>query len=1106
MSSEQAALMGPTIQANTTAYAVAGVEAGTVLISTRRPVTRWSELSGAERLDVLALIDALGVAGGSVSFELEAPGAAQWHLCVYPAPAAFAGLPTFVGGQEQRFLPALQAALALADEADMLSAFIQASGVALLRDDLEDALRRGTTVRVLTGDYLGITDPEALRELGDLAAAFPALKVRVYRCQGFTSFHAKAYIFVAGAAAVAYVGSSNLSRAALTSAVEWNLRAPQRGPAREVAAIRARFEHLWGAPETVALTTEWIDAYAARPGPIRWDPPEEPPRPHEIQRQALAALARARQGGAVRGLVVLATGLGKTLLAAFDAEQLGARRVLFVAHREEIIVQARSAFARVFPGRSAGLFKGSQRDRAAELVFASVQTLARPEHLTTWPRDHFDLIVIDEFHHAAALGYRRVLGHFTPQFMLGITATPERGDGAELLELCEDRLIFRADLALGIAARRLVPFIYHGLKDVVDYAPIPWRSSRFDPAALSAALATVAHAQRALEEYRRHAPPAPRRGLWFCASIAHAEFMAKFLSDHGVVAVAVHSERGGAPRGPSLSALMAGELEAITTVDVFNEGVDVPDINVVVLLRPTESPVVFLQQLGRGLRLPERSSKPHLVILDFIGNHHSFLARPRALFALLGVQLGGEAATRRLRSGDMPLPPGCSVHIATEVIDMLTRMSGEHGGDQALAAFRRLRDDLGRRPTLRELAATGLQVRVAVRTAGCWWDLLRSEEALAADEERVLVAWREDLAALEGASTRSPAAWPALGVWLDLGGVTRPIEVSALGQRLGGDRGSVAALVAMWPRTMILRGDAIGLRRPVDDIDAPVLEAMVDEIWEARTADAQRARPEVAAGIPVIVKRGGKQAKPGEPSKGKTRPILRFIRTPEVPAKDEEVEVWVEGQPYIFRFVKVAVNVAWKRRGGDNVLGSLLKDLYGLDAGENGTDDRAVLRKESGRWTLVPLLDGSRDASPSLPYYRELAVACGLGDVQHAGTEELTRIRVRGEHAVDPRRNFVVRAHGDSMDGGPWPIRDGDLVLCARLDAPSADYVEGRPCLLVAHDGPDASEAMIKVPARADDGAWTLRSWSTAQAELRVDRWEQLRVVARVIGVVQEAE
>ena len=385
------------------------------------------------------------------------------------------------------------------------------------------------------------------------------------------------------------------------------------------------------------LTEVWIDEYVARrPIVADWDPPAQAPEPHAIQREALAALARTRLAGHGRGLVVLATGLGKTLLAAFDALQMGARRILFIAHREELVTQARGAFARVFPTRTTGIFMGSQRDRGGDLTFATVQTLSRPEHLASWPGDHFDLVVIDEFHHAAALRLSPAPRILPAALHAGDhTATPERGDGAGLLHLCEDNLVFRADLARGIASARLVPFVYHGLKESVDYQAIPWCLGRFEPAALSAALATLTHAEQALAAYREHAPPSPRRGLWFCASIAHAQFMAVFLHDRGVRAVAVHSDPAG-PRGHSLRRLMAGEIEAITTVDALNQGIDVPDINVVVLLRPTESRVVFLQQIGRGLRLPERSHKPHLVILDFIGNHRSFLARPHVLLSLLG--------------------------------------------------------------------------------------------------------------------------------------------------------------------------------------------------------------------------------------------------------------------------------------------------------------------------------------------------------------------------------------------------------------------------------------------------------------------------------------
>ncbi len=1055
---------------------------GELRVTPRRVVSRWAELTTDERADVLALIELLGAEGGSVRFELVAPAGTCWYASLRRGDAGFAALPAFVAGEEQHFLAALQTALARADAADLLAAFVQRSGVGLLRDDLVDALRRGAKLRLLTGDYLGITDPQALRELCELAGQYAGLQVRVYRSEG-RSFHPKAYLFRRGEARFAYVGSSNWSRAALTDGVEWNLRAIE--VTAELEAIAARFERLWRAPAAVLLTQAWIDDYAARAPTaprLAWDPPSPRPTPHAIQVRALAALARTREAGHRRGLVVLATGLGKTLLAALDALQMGALRVLFVAHRAEILEQARRAFGWVLPERSAGLVMAGVREAGAELVFASVQTLAQPGQLAQWEAERFELIVIDEFHHAAALGYRRVLGHFRPRFLLGLTATPERSDGASLLTLCDDNLVFRADLPEGIAAGRLVPFKYHGLKDSVDYQAIPWRSGRFDPEALSQALATRSHAEQAVRGYLERAPEGPRRGLWFCASIRHAEFMAEFLAARGITAAAVHSEPGGAGRAASLRALAAGTLEAITTVDVFNEGVDVPDVNVVVLLRPTESRVVFLQQIGRGLRLPECSHKPHLVILDFIGNHRSFLARPQALLDMIGVHMSGQAAIRRLRDGAPELPPGCSVEIEVELIDMLARLGRVESGDPTLAAVLRLRDELGRRPTLRELGRAGVQVGAPARGFGSWWELLAGPEldALTSEEARVFAARRDELVALETCAVRDVGAWGQLRGWIDGGGVAGPIVA-----------GDAATLVALWPAGLLRRGDAIGLRGAIEGDEQPVLEAMLDEIAAAREGEAAR-RAAVAAiptGLRIKVNHNKRHA------------ILMY---PEGVVEKGVRDVWVEGDPYQIHFVKIAANRATTRDGGPNVLGAILAGLFGPDAGKPGTDHSVILREHEGRMTLEPVIHEETQEGPALPFYADLGVACGLGPVQHeeAGPRA---IRVHSERRLDPRRHFVVRATGDSMNGGARPIRDGDLVLCQWLPAAPPDLVEGKACLLVATVGPGAGEAMIKVPMRTAGDAWLLRSGSPGQGDLAIARWDELRVVARVLEVVTAA-
>ena len=344
------------------------------------------------------------------------------------------------------------------------------------------------------------------------------------------------------------------------------------------------------------------------------DIPEEPPKPRPIQEEALRALAQTRSDGFRAGMVTMATGLGKTWLAAFDAARPEVTRVLFVAHREEILKQSRDVFRRVIPDASLGLYYGGEKRPDAEIVFASVQTLSR--NLDRFAPDAFDYVFVDEFHHAAAASYRKVLDHFTPDFLVGLTATPDRMDGADLLALCADNLVFECDLIEGIRRDELVPFHYWGVPDPVDFEPIPWRNGKFDPAALEAAVETQERAQSAFDEWQS------RRGtrtLAFCVSTHHSDFMSDFFRARGIRCASVHSGQTSAPRHESIDALRAGDLEVIFAVDLFNEGLDVPDIDTVLMLRPTESPIVFLQQFGRGLRTQEGEGA--LTVIDFIGNH-----------------------------------------------------------------------------------------------------------------------------------------------------------------------------------------------------------------------------------------------------------------------------------------------------------------------------------------------------------------------------------------------------------------------------------------------------------------------------------------------------
>ncbi len=599
-----------------------------------------------------------------------------------------------ITGGSDPFLPHLSSSINQASEVDLAVAFVKTTGLRLLLPDLQSALRgdkelnrQPARMRVLTSDYLDVTDTEALRLLMLLQAQ--GAQVKVYQSAG-SSFHLKAYLFAqlnnqSVLSGTAFIGSSNISRQALTNGLEWNYRIDYPGDNGYLEA-RSRFEELFAHPRCVSLTDEWIAQYDARrvplpmavaPGSLEQD---APPVPTSVQIEALFALKATRDEGFRRGLVVLATGLGKTWLAAFDAKQLGARRVLFVAHREEILNQAAETFLRIRPDARVGFYAGQTRDSEADILCASVQTLGKEAHLERYSPEHFDYIVVDEFHHAAAPIYRRLLAYFSPRFLLGLTATPDRSDQSDILSLCDDNLVFTRGLFAGIQAKLLVPFHYYGIFDSsVDYTEIPWRSGRFVLEQLSNKLATLARAKHVLTEWQRHKQ---HRTLAFCISVTHAEFMTAQFSKAGIACAAVYA---GSPlsRADALARLRDGRLAVIFSVDLFNEGVDLPAIDTVMMLRPTESKILFLQQLGRGLRKSE--GKERLVILDFIGNHKSFLHKPEALFAIDASYKKLADFARKAEANQLDLPEGCFVNYDLKLIEFLKSLDSEGTKNEYIA-------------------------------------------------------------------------------------------------------------------------------------------------------------------------------------------------------------------------------------------------------------------------------------------------------------------------------------------------------------------------------------------------------------------------------------
>ena len=756
------------------------VNPGHILVVTKRVVTTWWDATRDEQLSVLDLVDAVkqhldltyspdgfnvgfnaGVAAGQtvdhlhvhviprITGDVQDPRGGIRHVIPqranYLAPNVEerpARLVTPEGGQLYSELKQSFASPSY-DQIDLIVSFVMRSGVKLLEPHIDAALERGASVRLLTTDYLLITDVSALGFFLDRLGPHRSggsLEARVFSAP--VSFHPKAYIFSssAGPGGLAFLGSSNMSVSGLRTGVEWNLES------NAVGELRDEFQSRWDDGRSALLTEDWLEDYRqrceaaaerqdGREAPVADEEPEAPIRPWSVQREALAALEATRLEGHRAGLVVMATGLGKTWLAGFDSTRPSVRRVLFVAHREEILRAARDVYRRIRPGGSLTMFVGDEHDRSGDVVFASIQSLQR--NLEAFAPDEFDYIVVDEFHHAAAPTYRQVIGHFEPVFMLGLTATPDRTDAADLLALCGDNLVYECGLVKGLERELLSPFRYRAIKDVADYAEIPWRSGRFDVEALSEQLETQQRAQQVLDEWSK-AGGSGRRALGFCCSIRHADFMARFFAARGIRAVSVHTGPTSAPRTEALERLEIGSLDVVFSVDLFNEGIDVPSVDLVMMLRPTESPIVFFQQLGRGLRRSD--GKEHLQVIDLVGNHRSFLLKARLLAALAGLgHLTDREAVERLQEPLTDLPDGCSIIVETEALDLLTRLLGAPRREDRLAELARAwaADHGGERPRALELAMVTNKAH-DVKKLGGWFGFLDGLGLLSDDEGKVL--------------------------------------------------------------------------------------------------------------------------------------------------------------------------------------------------------------------------------------------------------------------------------------------------------------------------------------------------------------------------------
>ncbi|UGY92803.1 DEAD/DEAH box helicase family protein [Streptomyces gobiensis] len=648
----------------------------------------------------------------------------------------------------------LRAELETADRIDLLCAFVKWHGLRVLEDSLKAASSRGVRIRVITTTYIGATERRALDRL---VREFNA-EVKVNYETRSTRLHAKAWLFRRHTGYdTAYVGSSNLSKAALLDGLEWNVRLSSVATPAVLKKFEATFDSYWSEAAFESydpdrdhrrLDEALIQATGKQRGDthaISLSGLEVRPYPH--QQDMLERLQVERDiHGRHRNLLVAATGTGKTVMAALDYKRLKRThpgrqlKLLFVAHRKEILKQSLRTYQEVLDDANFGeLFVGGEIPRDWQHVFASVQSLSA-RSLDQLNPHHFDVIVIDEFHHAVANTYRRLIDHFQPIELLGLTATPERLDGRNVQdEFFGGHIAAEMRLWEALENDLLSPFHYFGIADSTDLETVTWKRGSYDISELDK-LFTGNHARarliiKAIQD--KVTDPSTLRALGFCVSVAHARFMADCFQKAGFKAKALDGTSHAQERETALSELKDGKIQVLFSVDLFNEGLDVPDVDTLLLLRPTSSATVFLQQLGRGLR--RTPDKAVLTVLDFIGQHRKefrFENQFRALTNLTRSRLVDHIQR------DFPkLPSGCQI--------ILERKSKERILDNIKSQLNVNVTQLARevadysQPRLADyLRESGRELKELYKGSGSWTGLLRRANLIASEapdgEEQLL--------------------------------------------------------------------------------------------------------------------------------------------------------------------------------------------------------------------------------------------------------------------------------------------------------------------------------------------------------------------------------
>ncbi|MBY6269733.1 MAG: restriction endonuclease subunit R [Parageobacillus thermoglucosidasius] len=616
----------------------------------------------------------------------------------------------------KNFFKALKYEMLTADSVDFMVSFIRMSGLQLIIRPLLELEKRNIPVRIITSTYLGITEVKALQKLME----FSNVQVKIIDTQN-ESFHTKAYMFHRNSGLnTVIIGSSNLSHSALMNGHELNVKLPDTSFLPIYEQTKRIFDQIWNSEETVILDSEFIHYYSeffeakrklenfkAAETKEHYQIKHNGIKPNAMQEKALRNLQNTRKNGNNKGVIIAATGTGKTYLSAFDVKAFNPKKLLFIAHREELLDNAIKTFQQVIPKQEIfGKITGTVKEFDKPYLFSTVQSLHKDEILQRFKRDEFDYIIVDEFHHAEAPTYRKVIDYFQPKFLLGLTATPERMDGRDVLALCDHNIVYEIRLREALEANLLAPFHYFGVSDhTVDYSKIPLKNGFFEEDALVKALKTNERTDFIIEMINTYGYHGDRMiGLGFCANIEHAKYMSEEFNRRGYHTTYLTGEHSIDYRKKVIKQLEDENdpLELIFTVNIFNEGIDIPKLNLILFLRPTESSTVFIQQLGRGLRKAE--GKEFVTILDFIGNYQKSFVVPLALSGQINRKAFDKDSLRVAVTHEFAdLPAGSYVDLdpitQKEILDRIDSIK-MNSTDMLKSLYQQFKNELGRSPEI----------------------------------------------------------------------------------------------------------------------------------------------------------------------------------------------------------------------------------------------------------------------------------------------------------------------------------------------------------------------------------------------------------------------